>query len=184
MGFLGNIISKEGVDPDPSKIQAVVDWPTPKTIKQLRGFLGLSGYYRRFVKSYAQIAAPMTNLLKKDAFQWNDEATRSFLELKEALTKAPVLQFPDFEQEFVIETDACSTGIGVVLLQNNHPIAYFSSKLSGRMASASVYVKEMFAITQSVSKWRHYLLGRHFTIKTDHKSLKNLLTQVIQTSEQ
>lgn len=184
MGFLGHIISKDGMQPDPSKVQAIVDWPVPKTLKQLRGFLGLSGYYKRFIHRYAQLATPMTNLLKKNAFHWDEEATKSFETLKTALTTTLLLQFPNFEIDFTIETNACGTGIGTVLLQENHPISFFSSKISGRLAAASVYIKEMYAITQSVSKWRHYLLGRHFIIKTDHRSLKNLLTQVIQTPEQ
>lgn len=126
----------------------------------------------------------MTNLLKKEAFHWNNEATASFEKLKKVMTTAPVLKFPDFNKEFTVETDACNSGIGAVLLQENHPISFYSSKISGKMAAASVYIKEMFAITQAVGKWRHYLLGRHFIIKTDHRSLKNILTQVIQTPEQ
>lgn len=88
-----------------------MDWPIPKTIKQLRGFLGHSGYYRRFIRGYAQIATPMTNFLKKDVFLWSEEATKSFHNLKIAMTRAPILQFPDFEWEFVVETDACNFGI-------------------------------------------------------------------------
>lgn len=123
----------------------------------------------------------MTNLLKKDSFFfWSEEATQSFERLKLAMTQAPILQFLDFDKEFTVETDACNSGIGVVLQQEAHPIAFYCSKISGRQCVASIYIKEMFSITQEVAKWRHYLVGRHFTIKTDHKSLKNLPTQVIQ----
>lgn len=150
IGFLGHIISENGVQPDPDKISAMIDWQTPKNLKMLRGFLGLTGYYRRFIKGYAQLAAPMTNLLRKDSFLWSDEATNSFEALKKAMTSAPVLNFLDFSKQFEVETDACNTGIGAVLIQEKHPISFYSSKISGRMAAASVYIKEMYAITQSV----------------------------------
>lgn len=132
---MGHIISKEGVNPDPTKIQVVVDWPTPKTIKQLKGFLGLSGYYRRFIRGYAQIATPMTNLLRKDAFSWSEISTKSFEDLKLVMTKAIVLQFSDFGKEFTVEIDVGNLGIGAALLQENHPIAFFSSKISGRLSA-------------------------------------------------
>lgn len=104
--------------------------------------------------------------------------------LKAAMLSALVLAYPDFEKEFVVETNACTMGIVVVLSQNEHPICYYSCKLLGKMKNASIYVKKMFAISQAVSKWRHYLLGKHFPIRIDHKSLKNILSQVIQTLEQ
>lgn len=184
VGFLGHIIASDGVHLDPEKIRAMVDWKSPSNIKLLRGFLGLTGYYRRFIQNYASIAAPMTNLLKKDSFKWTDSAEESFKNLKLAMTTAPVLAFPDFSLQFEVEIDACGLGIGAVLLQKNHPIAFYSCKLSERMQAASVYIKEMFAITQSVHTSRHYLLGSSFIIRIDHRSLKNLLTQVIQTPKQ
>lgn len=156
MNFLGHIISGKGVERNPSKISAIVDWPTPRTIKQLRGFLGFTGYYRRFIRKYAELADSLTDLLKKNSFLWNEAATASFLSLKEAMTSAPILMYSDFSKQFIVENDACMVGIGSVLLQEKHPIAFYSSKISGRMANASIYTKEMFAITQAVSKWRHY----------------------------
>lgn len=130
MTFLGHIIDVEGVHPDPEKVKAIVDWEPPKTIKKLRGFLGLTRYYGRFIRNYAQIAAPMTDLLKKNCFKWGELAATSFVKLKEAMVTAPVLGFPDFSKQFTIETDACKSGVGAVLSQDTHPISFFSRKIS------------------------------------------------------
>jgi hypothetical protein len=177
-------VSAAGVGPDPEKIVAMTKWPTPKTIKQLRGFLGLTGFYRKFVQHYATIAQPLTALLKKDAFVWSSEADQAFHALKDAMTKAPVLTLPNFDEDFVIETDASGIGMGAVLIQRGHPIAYFSQKFCPKLLNSSTYVRELCAITAAVKKWRTYLLGRKFTIYTDQRSLRELMTQVIQTLEQ
>lgn len=161
-----------------------MDWPTPRTIKQLRGFLGLIGYYRCFEKGYAQLAAPLTDLLKKNHFVWNDDAQIAFKALKRHMTYTPVLVLPNFTLQFVVETDASNTGVSAVLSQEGHPLAFFSKKLTPKLSLASTYVRELYAITQAVMKWRHYLLGRKFLIKTDHRSLHELVHQVIQTPEQ
>eukprot|EP01018_Ginkgo_biloba_P018976 Gb_14609 [translate_table: standard] len=182
--YLGHIISKDDIQMDPTKIQAVVDWPTPKTLKKLRGFLGLAKFYRRFMKNFSTIAAPLTNLMKKDAFQWSSEADRAFQNIKDALTKAPVLTTPDFQKPFIIECDASGLGIGVVLMQEGHPIAFESRKLNDREKRMPTYNKEMLAILHTVTKWRPYLLGRKFKVHTDHISLKYLLTQESLIDEQ
>ena len=174
------------VSMDQDKIRAVVGWPVPKTLKDLRGFLGLTWYYRRFVRSYASIAAALTDLLKKDSFVWDSKAQSTFEQLKLTMTSVPVLILPNFSEDFVLETDASDVGVsvGVVLLQRKHPMSYFSKKLSLRMQTTSAYVQELYAITETVTKWRQYLLGRRFIIRTYQKSLRALLDQIIHTPEQ
>lgn len=126
----------------------------------------------------------LTELLKKNQFNWADDAQHAFDTLKRLMTATPILAFPDFAKLFIVETDASAKGIGAVLSQEGHPIAFFSKKLSQHLSVASAYMRELYAISQAVLKWRHYLLGRRFVIKTDHKSLKELTFQVVQTLEQ
>lgn len=115
--YLGHFISGEGISTDPKKIQAVANWPSPNNLKQLRSFLGLLGYYRKFVKNYAILCKPLTNLLKKGAFVWNNQTREAFEIVKQALISVPVLALPDFSKVFIVETDASQDGIGAVLLQ-------------------------------------------------------------------
>lgn len=182
--YLGHIITDKGVANDPSKVEAMVNWPIPKTVKALRGFLGLTGYYRRFIKNYGIIAKPLTKLLQKDAFSWNNEAQSAFENLKTTMANAPVLNMLDFNVDFVIETDASRGGVGAVLMQNNHPIAFMSKALAQKHLRMSTYEKELMALVMAVTKWRSYLLGRHFIIKTDHHSLKYLMEQRLVTPVQ
>lgn len=126
IGYLGHQISGKGVKVDPEKIVAIQQWPLPTNIPALRGFLGLSGYYCHFVHDYAFISSPLSDLLQKNTFIWTPAATKAFKDLKYALIHIPVLQFPDFNYPFEIHTDASTIGISVVLLQNQHPVAYFS----------------------------------------------------------
>ncbi|KAL6343140.1 hypothetical protein AAG906_020929 [Vitis piasezkii] len=182
--YLGHIISEKGVSVDPDKIQAVVTWPKPTTARAVRGFLGLAGYYRKFISHFGGIAAPLTKLLTKDQFKWSSEAEEAFHKLKEVLTNPPTLRLPDFTQRFVIECDASGTGIGAVLTQYNHPVAYFSEALKGSALALSTYEKEMLAVVKAIKKWHPYLLGKPFTVRTDHRSLKYLLEQRITTPVQ
>lgn len=135
----------------------------------------------RFIKSFGVMERPLTDLLKKDEFKWNEGAEQSFYQLKEALTTALVLALPDLSKEFVVETDASSKGLGAVLMQEGHPLAFISKSLSVRQQSLSVYEKELLAILMAVKHWHHYLITKKFLIKTNHKSLKHLLTQKITT---
>ncbi|KAK8916726.1 hypothetical protein KSP39_PZI022713 [Platanthera zijinensis] len=177
--YLGHLVSVEGVKADPRKIENMLSWPRPLTIRALRGFLGLTGYYRRFVRDYGKIARPLTQLLQKDAFEWHAEAETAFQALKRAMTTTPVLTLPDFTKRFVVETDASGVGVGAVLMQEGRPIAFYSKALAPRTLGLSVYEKEMLAVIHAVALWRPYLLGRHFTIRTDHQSLKHFLEQRI-----
>lgn len=136
--YLGHFISATGVATDPKKIDVVKAWKIPITVKQLRGFLGLAGYHRRFIRGFSAITRPLNELLKKDKFTWHDQATAAFEKLKEALVIAPFLALPDYAKVFIIETDASRMGIGAVLMQQGHPIAYISRCLTRRHQSVCV----------------------------------------------
>lgn len=184
IGYLGHVISQEGVQVDTTKTEAIEQWPIPTNLKELRGFLGLTGYYRRFIKDYGSVAGPMTDLLKKNAFQWNDKAQEAFEKLKKKLTNPLVLVMPNFSATFVLECDASGEGIGAVLMQEGRPIAYLSQKLKGRVKDFSTYEKEMLAVLLAIKKWNQYLWGREFIIKTDHQALKYMLEQKVCTEAQ
>ena len=182
--YLGHIITASGVSVDPDKVQVVVAWPTPSTARGVRGFLGLVDYYRKLIRNFGSMAASLTILLTKEKFCWNSEAAAAFQQLKTALTTPPTLCLPDFSQRFVIECDASGVEIGTVLTQHNQPVAFFSEALKGSTLALSTYEKEMLAIVKAVRKWRSYLLGKPFTVRTDHKILKYLLEQRITTPAQ
>ena len=144
---------------DENKIAAMVAWPRPTNISELRGFLGLIGYYRKFVQDYVIIARPLTNLLKKTQFGWHEEAETPFLALKQAMTTTSILAMPNFNDAFTIETDASGEGIGAVLSQQGKPVAYMSRALGVTKKSWSTYAKEMLTIVEAIRTWRPYLLG-------------------------
>lgn len=182
--YLWHIISGNGVSTNPIKIESMVNWPKPSNIKSLRGFLGLTGYYRKFVKGYEMISKPLTRLLKKDTFVWNEEATKAFEALKRAMTTTPVLVLPDFTKTFIVETDASGFGMGAVLMQGGRPIAYLSKAFGPKNMGLSIYEKEFMAMLLAINKWKHYLQGNHFIIKSDQLSLKHLLDQKLSTTLQ
>ena len=184
IGYLGHIISAQGVAMDPEKVRAVADWPQPRSAWAIRGFLGLAGYYRKFVKDFGAIAAPLTALLKKEGFSWSAEAETAFSTLKAAVTTAPVLTLPDFNQKFVVECDASTHGFGAVLLQGPHPVAFFSRPAAPRHRSLAAYERELIGLVLAIRHWRPYLWGRPFLVRTDHFSLKFLLDQRLSTIPQ
>ena len=184
VSYLGHIILGEGVAVDKSKIAAMIDWPKLTTVKGLRGFLGLTGYYRKFVQNYGTIAGPLTAMLRRDSFNWTEDATQAFEHLKTTMTCTPVLALPDFTTLFILECDASNTGMRAMLQQNGQPIAYFSRPLAIHYKSLPAYEKELIGLAKAVRHWRAYLWGRHFLIRTNHYSLKFLLDQHIITSPQ
>jgi hypothetical protein len=138
----------------------------------LRGFLGLTGYYRKFVRHYGAIAKPLTTLLQgKKIWEWTKEAQQAFDKFKQAMIQTPVLALPYFELPFVVETDACENGIGVVLMQQNRPVAFLSKALGVKNSHLSIYEKEFLALMMAVDRWRPYLQRSQFVIKIDHQSL-------------
>lgn len=153
--YLGHIISDGVLTPDPEKIKAIVNWSQPRSLSALRGFLGLSGFYRKFIKHYATLAAPLTDLLRVNKFTWTNEATRAFTELKAQIASTPKLHLPDFTHPFQVETDASSIAIGATLQQQGKPLAFFSKKMCARMQHAPTYVRELFAVTEA---------GKHNTV--------------------
>jgi hypothetical protein len=177
--FLGFVVSGQGVEVDDEKIKAVREWTPPQNVSQVRSFLGLAGFYQRFVKDFSTIAAPINELTKKEVpFKWGEAQQKVFEELKMKLTTAPVLALPDFSKMFEIECDASGVGIGGVLMQEKKPIAFFSEKLSGPTLNYSVYDKELYSLVRSLETWQHYLFPKEFVIHSDHESLKHLKGQL------
>jgi hypothetical protein len=182
IAYLGHTINSTGVSSDPDRIIKVAKWPTPTSSKDVRSFLGLAGYYRKFVKHFGIIARPLFNLLKKNTpFVWTGVTEEAFQLLKQSLVEAPVLKLPDFSRKFVIDTDACDTRVGAVLQQDGHPIAYMSKPLSPKNRGLSKYEKECIAILMVVEQWRAYLQHQEFLIRTDQKSLVHLEEQRLTT---
>ncbi|KAI3457182.1 hypothetical protein Pfo_013845 [Paulownia fortunei] len=165
--FLGFVVSAKGVEVDEEKVNAIQDWPTPTIINQVRSFHGLASFYRRFVRDFSSIAAPLIEVIKKNAFKL----------IKDKLTNAPLLVLPNFTKMFEIECDASGIGIGGVLMQEGRPIAYFSEKLSGATLNYPTYDKELYALVRTLETWQHYLWPKKFVIHTDHESLKHLKGQ-------
>jgi hypothetical protein len=180
---LGHLVGKDDVRVDPKNIEAMQDWTHPKTLKILRGFLGLTGYYLKFVKNYGKIATPLTALLKKNSFTWTPAAAQDFQTLNMAMCTTPVLALLDFKKTFVLECDASGKGIGIVLMQEGRPLAFTNKQLSERNLGKSIYEKEMLDILHAMDIWRPYLLGKRFQIKTDHQSLKYFLEHRLSSPE-
>jgi hypothetical protein len=176
--FLGHTISIEGITVDPSKVQEVMDWKPPTSIHQIRSFLGLAGYYRRFIWDFSKIAKPMTELLKKGVkYNWDAKCDEAFHTLRAHQTTAPVLAQPDNCKLYDVYCDASGTGLGCVLMQENRVIAYASRALRPHELNYPTHDLELAAVIHALKIWRHYLMGTHCNIYTDHKSLKYIFTQ-------
>jgi len=158
ISYLGHVISAAGVGTDQSKIEAISNWPSPSSVKELRSFLGLANYYRRFVGHFGIISKPLKNLLRKNTlFIWTPDHESAFLALKSALCNSPVLALPKFDKSFTIETDASESGVGAVLMQDGHPLAFLSKALGPKTRGLPTYEKEFMAILLAVQTWRAYL---------------------------
>lgn len=178
--FLGHWVSKGRIRMDEKKVKAILDWPPPTKVADLRSFLGLENYYRKliFIKGYSKKVNPLTDLLKKDQkWCWTDECQEAFDKLKSAVASEPVLKLPDFELPFEVHTDASDRAIGGVLVQEGHPIAFESRKLKEAEQRYSVHEKEMAAVVHCLDAWRHYLLGTKFTVMTDNVANTYFKTQ-------
>ena len=176
--FLGHVISDQGIAVDPIKVEEVVKWESPKSATEIRSFVGLAGYYRRFIEGFSKIVAPLTLLTRKDQpFTWTDKCEESFQELKRRLTSAPILVIPDVGKPFEVYCDASHLGLGCVLMQEKKAVAYASRQLKVHERNNPTHDLELAAIVFALKIWRHYLYGAQFWVFSDHKSLKYLFDQ-------
>ena len=163
---------------DPSKIKAIENWVTPRTPTEIRQFLGLAGYYRRFIKNFSKVAKPLTALTQKGvSFDWEDKQETAFQTLKQALCSAPILSLPEGTEDFIVYCDASKQGLGCVLMQREKVIAYASRQLKTHEVNYTTHDLELGAVVFALKIWRHYLYGTKCTIFTDHKSLQHILNQ-------
>ena len=181
VSYLGHIISRDGMRPDPEKIDKILHFPRPSDVSTLRSFLGLASYYRRFIQGFAKIATPLHELLRKDQeFVWSENCENSFKQLCTILTTSPVLVYPNCNEPFTLYTDASGKAIGSVLTQirdgKEHPVAYASRSLQKAEQKYGISEQEALAVVWSIKIFRHYLYGTHFTVVCDHQSLKWLMT--------
>ncbi|GBG75065.1 hypothetical protein CBR_g19578 [Chara braunii] len=184
--YLGHVLDGDGVKPEDSKIAAIRDWPTPRTLTELRSFLGLANYYKKFVRNFSTIAAPLRRLLKKEAiWQWDKNCTSSLKKLKRALIEYFVLKVADPSLPFVVTTDESQYGIGTVLQQDDgngyRPVEFMSARMPCEKVATSTYERELYALRQALDHWKHYLLGRHFKVYSDHETLRWFKTQAKMT---
>ena len=179
---LGHIISSEGIEVDKSKIELIANLPTPKTVKEIRSFLGHAGFYRRFIKDFSIISKPLCNLLTKDTiFEWTENCENAFVKLKSMLTSAPIMQPPDWTLPFEIMCDASDYAVGAVLGQRKdkkpYVIYYASKTLNGAQLNYTTTEKELLAVVFALDKFRSYLVGSPIVVFSDHAALKYLLSK-------
>ena len=176
--FLGHIVIADGIGVDPEKISTIQDWPQPQCVTQIRSFVGLASYYRRFIGNFGKIAAPLTKLLENNRiFVWDDDATNAFSELRKRLANTPILIYPDFSVLFLIDSDATDKEIYAVLSQIGkdqleHPIAYFIRTLGKHERNYSITRKELLAAIEGIEHFKCYLYEQHFVLRTDHVAIQ------------
>jgi hypothetical protein len=177
VAFLGHVVSKGGILVDPSKVQDVLSWKAPTSVSDIQSFLGLAGYYQRFIEGFSKISKPMMELLEKDKqFKWTPVYESSFQELKKHLTTALVLVMPNMEKPFSIYCDASGEGLGCVLMQDGRVVAYASRQLRKHEVNYPTHDLELAAVVHALKIWRHYLMGKRCELYKDHKSLKYIFT--------
>ena len=185
--YLGHVFSAKGMSPDLKKTQAVVEWPQPTDVAAVRQFIGLASYYRHYIANFAQVAAPLHQLTQKCApFHWNTDCENAFINLKNRLSTAPILSFSQFDSDaddFSLYTDASTVGVGTVMEQSGKVIAYASRSLTQAERQCSTIQKECLAIVYATKQFRHYLLGRHFNLYTDHAPFQWLSWKVFCVDE-
>ena len=180
--YLGFDVSSQGIQPSPEKVRTIVEWPRLQSVKDVRSFLGLASFYRKFIKQFSLKARPLTDLTRDNvAWQWTEREEKAFNDLKTSLVVAPVLRIPNFDLQFVVTTDASLVSVGAILEQDFgrglQPVAYESRKLNPAETRYSAYERELLGIVWAIGKWRHYLEGKHFVVQTDHSSLRHLPNQ-------
>ena len=169
--FLGFVVTPNGVSADLEKIRAIVEWPVPKSVHDVRSFHELATFYHRFIKGFSTIVAPITDCIRKKKFEWTRAANRAFLDIKDKMTHAPILCLSNFFKIFEVVCDASGVGIDGVLSQEGNPVAYFNEKLNDSKLKYSTYNKEFYAVIQALRYWRHYLLPQEFILYSDMRPL-------------
>jgi hypothetical protein len=178
ISFLGHISSEGGISIDPSKVKDVLSWNTPQNVSDIRSFLGLVGYRRRFIEGFSKISTPMTELLAKgQTFEWTPRREANFLESKKRRTMAPILTMPDMEKPFSIYCDASGQGLGCVLMQDGHIVVYASRQLRKHEEKYLTHDLELATMVHALKIWRHYIIGKRCEVYSDHQSLKYIFTQ-------
>jgi hypothetical protein len=177
VSFFGHIISEGAISVDPSKVKDVLSWNTPQNVSDFRSFLGLARYYRRFIEGFSKISKPMMELLEKGkTFEWTPMREASFQELKKRLTTTPVLTMPDMGKPFSIYCDASGQGLGCVLMQDGHEVAYASRQLIKDEEKYPTHDLELASMVHALKIWRHYIIGKRCEVYLDHNSLKYIFT--------
>jgi ribonuclease HI len=178
VSFLGHIISNGGIAVDPAKVKKIMEWSVPTTVTEIRSLLRLVGYYWRFIEGFSKVAKPMTSLLEKGReFKWDEKCQESFDQLKKILMSPPMLVMPDLQKGFDIYCDECGQGLGCVLMQEGHVIAYASRQLRKHELNYPTHDLELAAVVHALKIWRHYIMGTKCQVYTDHKSWKYIFTQ-------